>query len=456
MGNWLKKFNKNKGAVTIEATISLTAFLFMFIMLYSIINICRAQATIQVAINATAKELSQYSYLYSITGLHDSMKNVAEGAEGTKQDVNEVAKNVSQVFSGIQTIKEGGEGIDFGDVDTITTQWQTIMDGLEEAEGGVKEAQKTLTKMLEPGENGEGTYKLIFGMAKMMVSEGYEQAKSLAAEAISRVMVQKHLKRSNTETAESFCRSVGIQPGTYLFKESYFNGIDFSHSSLLPYKSNTITIVANYKMKLIQLIPVDIMFHFTQTAVTLAWVQGDVEIPDTPQAIVNQLSGSVWNDMSAGERESLIRQMGMKELTDDGFYGVSGHDYVHGYSTKDTGTLAVVRSYNPLAGLTSVDAVNIVDIANRLEKISSQVESSTANIKSVRIKKIGANGSITTEEKDCSTAAKRKVILVIPEDAGLVAKFEEALKSVETDVDFEFLPGYGKVFETETKEEVGG
>lgn len=460
MRNLLRKLKKTKGAVTIEATLSLTTFLFMFMMIYSIITICRAQATIQTAINATAKELSQYSYLYSISGLHDAMKNVADGAEDTKEnvnqvakDVNEVATNVSDVFSGIQSITD--KNVSFGDVGAITGQWEGLMDDLNKTEGSVTQAKESLTNLLDTGDSKEGSYKLIFGMAKLMVSEGYEQAKSAAAEAVSRVMVKKHLKRNDKDTAENFCRAMGIQPGTYLTKESYFNGIDFSHSRLLPYKSNEIIIVANYKIKLLQLLPVDITFHCTQTAVTMAWLQGDVEVPDTPKEVVNQRGGSVWNG-DPRERERLIRSMGLTELKKDGFYSVSGNNNIHAYSEKSPGTLAVVRSYNPLEGLDSVGKVNIEDIKNRLTTISSQVESSTANIQAINIKKPDKNGNLKVTEKDCSKAVNRKVILVIPEDEGLKKKFEDALATIETDVEFEFLPGYGTVFEKENKEAAGG
>jgi len=46
-----EKSNSEKGMVTIEATIALTTFLFAFMMIFSIITICRAQAKIQVALN---------------------------------------------------------------------------------------------------------------------------------------------------------------------------------------------------------------------------------------------------------------------------------------------------------------------------------------------------------------------------------------------------------------------
>lgn len=42
----LKKRTDEKGNITIEATIALTTFLFMFLMIYSLITICRAQARI--------------------------------------------------------------------------------------------------------------------------------------------------------------------------------------------------------------------------------------------------------------------------------------------------------------------------------------------------------------------------------------------------------------------------
>lgn len=457
MGKFLKKLKRANGAVTIEATISLTAFLFLFLMIYSVITICRAQAIIQVAINSAAKEISQYSYLYSLTGINEAMAEVTQGAEGTKQDVNDIAANVSQVFNGIQSISGKAAEITSdpygvmenpqGAMDT----WESMMGDLKEAGAAATEARKTLSEMA----SGD-TKQLVFGMAKLMVSEGYEEAKSLVAEAVSRGLVQKHLKRSKDDTAESFCKAVGIQPGTYFGTESYFNGIDFSHSRLMPYGSSEITIVANYKIKLLQLLPIDLEFHCTQTAVTTAWMQGDVDIPDTPQAVVQQRGEAIWNSSSGSERERLIRSMGLKELKDEGFYSVSGSNYIHAYNPNDPQTFAVVRSFNPLTESDSVDAVNMADIIDRLEKISSQVESSMDNIHSVKIKKPDKDGNLKTSEVNCDGAKKMKVILVIPEDPGLKEKFEEALKTVDTEVEFEFLPGYGSVFEQKKTDDVGG
>lgn len=442
----MKKLFRNKnnqdGAVTIEATIALTSFLFMFIMIYSIVTVCRTQAKIQVAINSTAKELSQYSYVYSITGLHDAMTNLQNSAQGTKDDANALAGDIADVFSGIQSI--GGAEVEFGDVEGMMESWDSISNDLQATGASLTSAQERITAMAEDPQ------KLLFGMAKLFASEGYEVAKSAAAEAVSRVLTQKHLKRSENDTAEAFCQAAGILPGTYFGKQTYFNGIDFSHSTLFPYGSDEITIVANYKMKLIQLLPIPFEFHFTQTAVTKGWLQGDgTASGSTPQQklenIVSTRGDSVWNAATGSEREKLIRSMGIDSLKDEGYYGVSGQTYIHAYDSS-TNTFAMIRSYNPLASVDSVSDVDKAEIRKYLENLQGQMVSNTDNIHTIKIKKQDANGNLKTEEVNCSGANVKKVIVVIPEDEGLQEIFSQVISEMGSSVQFEIQPGYGKVF----------
>ncbi|MEE1256460.1 MAG: hypothetical protein UHN47_08120 [Lachnospiraceae bacterium] len=58
-----QRYKEEKGAVVIEATLSLSLFMFMIIMLLSMVNLCTAQAKIGMALNTTAKEISQYTYI---------------------------------------------------------------------------------------------------------------------------------------------------------------------------------------------------------------------------------------------------------------------------------------------------------------------------------------------------------------------------------------------------------
>lgn len=442
MKNLFRKKNNQKGAVTIEATIALTSFLFMFIMIYSIVTVCRTQAKIQVAINSTAKEISQYSYVYSITGLHDAMTNVQNSAQETKDNANALAGDIADVFSGIQSI--GGAEVEFGDVEGMMQSWESISTDLQSTGASLTAAQEKVSAMAEDPQ------KLLFGMAKLFVSEGYEMAKSAASEAISRVLTQKHLKRSESDTAEAFCQTAGILPGTYFGKQSYFNGIDFSHSTLFPYGSDEITIVANYKMKLLQLLPIPFEFHFTQTAVTKGWMQGDGTASggspaQTLENIVNTRGDSVWNAATGSEREKLIRNMGITSLKSEGYYGVSGQTYIQAYDTA-TNTFAMVRSYNPLASVDSVAEVDKGKIRKYLETLQGQIVSTTDNINTIKIKKKDANGNLKAEEVNCAGANTKRVIVVIPEDEGLQEIFTQVISEMGTSVQFEILPSYGKVF----------
>ena len=139
-----KKSNirNQKGAVTIEATISLTTFLFFFIMIYSIITICRAQAHIQIAINNTAKEISQYSYIYGMTGLDSTMSEFYSKAGEDQSKANGFIGNVSDTFNAIQSgLGDAHDAVAAGDVESALQQLQNAADG---AKGSSEDAAKAL------------------------------------------------------------------------------------------------------------------------------------------------------------------------------------------------------------------------------------------------------------------------------------------------------------------------
>ena len=83
-------------------------------MVYSITTIARAQARIQVALNNTAQEISQYSYLYGLTGLDESLANFQNSANNTKDEIDSFVGTTVDVFNGIQTL-----GNDIADVPQI-------------------------------------------------------------------------------------------------------------------------------------------------------------------------------------------------------------------------------------------------------------------------------------------------------------------------------------------------
>jgi len=448
--------NGEKGMVTIEATIALTTFLMAFLMIYSITTVCRAQARIQVALNNTAQEISQYSYIYGLSGLDASLGNFQTEANKTKADVNTLVSKTVEVFEGIQTLGDDAKSAEVGDVESMLNTWETISNDLKKTGADAAAVKDQIEKMAKDPQ------KLLFGMAKLIGSEALEIGKSrLIAEPVARALITKHLKRSENDTADAFCRSVGIVPGTYLGTTSYFNGIDFSNSTLFPYGSPEITLIATYKVKLLQLLPIGAEFTITQSATTRGWLHGDqsnnpatqLMNPEKEEANVEE---SVWNSQSVNDRNKAIRKEELEILKESGYVGVSGETYVQAYR-ESTNTFALIAMCNPVYGVDSVEDIDKESVKSDIKRIADQIYSATYNRKTVTVKVKDSKGNITTKKIDCSTSPmEMKVILVVPEDAGVKDYVQGVIDEWGYDFLFSVKADYGTGYKlpekTETEE----
>lgn len=427
------KKNREKGMVTIEATIALTAFLFMFLMIYSIVTVCRAQARIQVAINNAAKEISQYSYLYGLTGLDKSLAGFQKDAGDTKSEVNELVKSSIGVFEGIQSLGDEAKevGLNATEVDSLMGEWESIsgtLDGLKSKGEDVLKKGDEVKKKIE--NMASDPKKLMFGMAKLFASESLELFKSrLIAEPIVRTLVKKHLKRSEDDSADAFCRSVGIVPGTWFGNVSYYNGIDFSSSTLFAYGSPDITIYATYKIKLLELLPVNIEFTITQSASTRGWLHGDASVYEAEE-FVSTYEGeeSVWNSNTMEERNRIIRDIELEALFETGYDKVSGETIIQAYD-EISNTVAMVRGCNPIYGVDDYTKINKEFLVQDIKQQVAAIESATVAKQNIIVKEKDANGNWKKKEIDCSkTKINKKIILVIPQDEGVEALVKSVIE----------------------------
>ena len=95
------KRNREHGAIVIEATLSLTAFVFVIFTLLMVVNIYYIQSKISVSLNTAAKELSEYSYLYFKIGLAKIDSAVSEGTEGARDDARKTIDGLSAMNKAI-------------------------------------------------------------------------------------------------------------------------------------------------------------------------------------------------------------------------------------------------------------------------------------------------------------------------------------------------------------------
>lgn len=462
---------KNQGVITVEATLTLTAFMFFFMMLYDLLTVCITQAKVAEALNNTAKEFSQYSYIIGVTGLDKSVGQLQENANTKKEDVNNTISNIASLYEATQNVGKDMKGAvantDTSDLSSIAASVQTMYDSVKSNADQSKEQIDNLKETVST--IAEDPKKFIFGIGQLIMSEGLEIFKSqLIVDPLARGMMKKHLmtsKGQSNEDLEQILQGMRIVPGSRFGKTSYINGIDFSHSTLFPYGSDEITIVAEYKIKIIPLLPVNLEYSVKQKASTKGWLHGDGQVlkvdessgkstvkdESTPTQYTN--TDSVWNGTDPTEINKLIRNMGISDYKTQGYENLSGSTYAQLYNSE-TNTFVMISSSNPLYGEVNLETLKSEEtkkyIKNQIEKLTSGIVSSCENQSKVTIKRIGDGG---TEKVTYDSGKNKSYIfdLVIPQDEGVKELYEEIIKDCKTHgVTVKLTSSYGCALQEDT------
>ncbi len=206
------------GAVIIEATLSLTFFMFAIITIYSMFHVGLAQARIGAALNSTAKEISQYSYVYDLTGLNEKQANLAANG-GAAESI--LSDNLSEV--------------------------NTLYDAFEGIAGGV-------SSIASSPDNAESFLYFV-------LNEGIDQAKGSASGELTRLLIKKHFGSN----PDAFLEGLGIDGG--------MSGLHFSKCRIFSGGAeDNITLNCQYQITVVKLLDIDLKLNFELTAKTRAWV----------------------------------------------------------------------------------------------------------------------------------------------------------------------------------------
>lgn len=96
------KVNKQRGSITVEATLFLPLFFLAFISIYNLVYFARAQLIVQYAADQAAKEVAQYSYILEKTGILDSL-------DGLNTKASDFETEIDALREQLDTIQEAGE-----------------------------------------------------------------------------------------------------------------------------------------------------------------------------------------------------------------------------------------------------------------------------------------------------------------------------------------------------------
>lgn len=94
----MKRFRDEKGALTIEASISYSIFLMVIVTMLYIMKIVYTYGLIQHAVSQTAKELSMYTYVYQVSGLSDLHGQIQDATSGRKDQFNTDADSIVKLY----------------------------------------------------------------------------------------------------------------------------------------------------------------------------------------------------------------------------------------------------------------------------------------------------------------------------------------------------------------------
>ena len=419
-------FKNERGAVVVEATIALAAFIFAIFTILSVVNMCFIQAKIGASLANSAKEVSQCSFLYYKFGLNNQQPAHDSTAQA-RVTVDQTIEGVGAMFGSFDDLKSsagiGGAGsFDVSDFD---------IGGLSDAIKTGGDAGKDLVNLY--AEQLSDPRKFFVGMLKLAGDEAINEAKDWLGQILTKVFLEKHLVETPADSPDRFLRRYHVVDG--------LDGLNFSGSSLMAYgQSNEIQMVVTYKIQVVKLLGFDVRYTIKQCAKTEAWGNG-VSLITEKKAEENEIN--IWdsfnNDMA---RNKKITELEMAKA--HYIYSLSdGRKY--GAFDANNNTLIMYTSYYSKDGNETAKNVQtkLEDRLKSLQEEARPAKNQMDKTGSITVK--DASGKKAEVKSDPSTRSY-KLVIVIPENANVALYTEQAaiFEAANPGVMVEVNTNYGK------------
>ncbi len=431
----VRNSNIEKGVLTIEATISLSLFMFVIIILLSIINIFTVQARMQVALNTTAKQISQYSYIYSlvVNGMHSD-------AEKGGEPVDNIDKNLGQIVSEIKNL--GGNVSESGLSAVLDYDYSAIKSSVDSTASSFEAIVDDPTI-------------LVYYLA----NQGMNLIQDVLIERITPLLMKGNLRTTKDKNStETFLKQARVIEGS---DGTRFGGLDFSDSQFFTDGSYDIKLSVKYGIKIIPLIPVDIEYHFSQVAYTEGWHVDNSLYKDAKNSPGTQNGNAKENKDKDKDKDKetientegfwgkgvheLIRSEAIKYYLGEGYDKTSGLSNAQLYNVK-TNDLLYISTKNPFIipnhkeppeYYDTVDDIPDSDIKDSLQGLIDSLNLTCTESSRVTIE----NGAIIDFGNNHPNG---HLVVVIPEDPGLWEKYMAIIDQLDLKgVDLEIEQGYG-------------
>ena len=276
----LKCVKKNKGALTVEAAISLPLFICAFLSIAFFMRVAYIHNNVQYAINGAANELSTYSYLYSLSGLQALNDEISGKADEYGESASGHMTGVLEAFDALGNSFEGKnrENIDVGDLEGLFSDGKVAIENVTNVLADVKNNPK----------------KEFISIAAVFAGAGYEKIKSELSTPIVRFFMGKYIN-------EKIFNSKG-GPGAYIAVNEGENPLQaFKFDNRIFADNKTIDIVVSYRIKTV--LPINIIpeIHMKQRAIVRGWMSGDGEVTSISEWLEDGEDSEDEEDSEEGE-----------------------------------------------------------------------------------------------------------------------------------------------------------
>jgi len=326
----MKKRQRQKGALSIEASISYSIFLMVIVTILYIMRIVYVYGLVQHAVSQTAKELSMYTYVYQVAGLNDLRGGVA-GATG----------NRTETFNA-----DVGEVVDF---------YEKFSSG---------DGSASYNGTTDPGE-------ILKNIGAAMLGEAGKEVNHQLFEAIVRPMIAGYIgadsKGKNADERLKALRVVGGMSGLNLNSSSFFED------------GSTIDLVVFYTID--PVMPIDIMpeLNLANRAYIVGMSGKSVfgESDKKPE----EKKENVWDQAGVKRGKSIQEQEHVRNLPDH-FPTYSAYDAGSGKATAEYSMDIRDISYQEVSGIKGVLSHQCSKIDNFKDTTYSGVTLNKEDIKS--------------------------------------------------------------------------
>lgn len=216
----MRILKSNKGSLTVEACISLTMFMMVFITILYIMRIVFAYGIVQHALNQTAKEFSTYTYYYTVSGVGDINNQIQSSTSAGIDKFNGDVTNIVNVYNSFNTL---GDSIDEikdnasnGDLSGTISSLESAGNNYSDFKDKAGAAANTIKGIAND------PVAAIKSVGSVFLNGANETTKTYLCGEISRSLMSKYISEGGYDAANTRLKNLRIVGG--------LEGIDFSAS----------------------------------------------------------------------------------------------------------------------------------------------------------------------------------------------------------------------------------